>query len=234
MTGYLQRLAASVGSRPSRIRPVVDPLYAGGAGRFGAEAGAGELALEEESVLVDSLARQEPDTNRLPHEAIEPTRDPGDRRAPGPVVEPTRAGPPAPLVAIPPSLRPGAQTPAAEPPAAQAGTRLPFEVRIGASMAPRLERRPSLVRRPAVRPEADRGPPLVRRPALRPEAERDRSEAARRAANGGPQATAPDEIRINIGRVEVIAAPPPSPRAQRPNRATSLEDYLRSVSARRR
>src|SRR5271166_4315319 len=110
MTGYLQRLAASVGSRPSRIRPVVDPLYAGGAGRFGAEAGAGELALEEESVLVDSLARQEPDTNRLPHEAIEPTRDSGDRRAPGPVVEPTRAGPPAPLVAIPPSLRPGAQT----------------------------------------------------------------------------------------------------------------------------
>ncbi len=54
-------------------------------------------------------------------------------------------------------------------------------------------------------------------------------------AQGRAEQAAPDEIRINIGRVEVIAAPPPSPRvAQRPNKATSLEDYLRSVSARRR
>jgi len=232
MTGYLQRLAASVGSRPSRIRPVVDPLYAGGAGRFGAEAGAGELALEEESVLVDSLARQEPDTNRLPHEAIEPTRDPGDRRAPGPVVEPTRAGPPAPLVAIPPSLRPGAQT-----------RRLSRLLR----KRERVSRLKSIGRAwrrdwsAGRRSSAACGPTRRgSRAAARPpagastEAERDRSEAARRAANGGPHATAPDEIRINIGRVEVIAAPPPSPRAQRPNRATSLEDYLRSVSARRR
>jgi hypothetical protein len=37
----------------------------------------------------------------------------------------------------------------------------------------------------------------------------------------------PDEIEIHIGRIEVIAVPPPAPRAPKPpDRSVSLDDYL--------
>jgi hypothetical protein len=55
-----------------------------------------------------------------------------------------------------------------------------------------------------------------------------------RVGEGGA-APRPDEIHINIGRVEVIAAPPTAPRTAAPaSKAVSLEDYLRGVRARRR
>jgi len=218
MTGYLQRLAASVGPRPSRIRPVVDPLYAGGAGRPTAEAVSAELTLEEESALV---AHPQRGSRVAPNTAA--TDPPPDRRegsARAPAVEPPRASLPAQEDAIPADPRPDPQTPArpAQPSADERAPR-PFEFPARAIL-PRA---------------SEQAEPLVPRPTFRHEANRDRQESPRPMAQGRAEQAAPDEIRINIGRVEVIAAPPPSPRvAQRPNKATSLEDYLRSVSARRR
>ncbi len=217
MTGYLQRLAASVGPRPSRIRPVVDPLYAGGAGRPAAEAAAAELAIEEESALVAHSPRG---SRVAPNTAA--TDPPPDRREgsiSAPAVEPTRANLPTQEDAIPASPRPGAQTPPrpAQPSADERAPR-PFEFPAQAIL-PRA---------------SEQAEPLVPRPTFRHEANRDRREPPRPTAQGRAEQAAAEEIRITIGRVEVIAAPPPSPRAQRPNKATSLEDYLRSVSARRR
>src|SRR5271165_5067681 len=218
VTGYLQRLAASVGPRLSRIRPVVDPLYAGAAGRPAAEAASAEFALEE----VRALVAHPPRASRVaPNTAA--TDPPPDRRegsVRAPAVEPPRASLPAQEDAIPADPRPDPQTPTrpAQPSADERAPR-PFEFPAQA----------------IVTRASERAEPLVPRPAFRHEANRDRQESSRPMAQGRAEQAAPDEIRINIGRVEVIAAPPPSPRAaQRPNRATSLEDYLRSVSARRR
>jgi hypothetical protein len=62
-----------------------------------------------------------------------------------------------------------------------------------------------------------------------------RPALAARAPNAGPQLSLPKnrppqepEIQVHIGRIEVIAAAPQPPRVSspRPNRATSLADYL--------
>ena len=68
------------------------------------------------------------------------------------------------------------------------------------------------------------------------------SHAAQRPRERAPAATVrsaarqgPDEIQINIGRVEVVAAPPPAmrPAAQKAQRkAPSLDDYLRRRNSR--
>ena len=219
MTGYLQRLAASVGPRPSRIRPVVDPLYAGGAGRPAAEAAAAEFALEEETTLVAHPPRGD---RVAPNTAPEATDRPRDRRegsVRGPAAAPPRASLPAQEDAILADPRPDPQTPARPQPSADERPPRPFEFPAQA-----------IVTRPSERAE-----PLVPRPAFRHEANRDGREPPRPTAEVRTEQVGAEEIRITIGRVEVIAAPPPSPpAAQRPNRAASLEDYLRSVSARRR
>jgi len=219
MTGYLQRLAASVGSRPSRIRPVVAPFYAGG--RFGAEAAPATFALEEESVLVASPARPEPAAPRPALAAIDPSRDRGERNAAA--VEPPRAEDVSALEdVVPRNPRAGGQTPtrpATPQSAAHEPAPRPMEFIVETRVAPGIER----------------APPLVAQRAARPEGDRLRAEASQRSVPGRAPAATPDEIRITIGRVEVIAAPPPQPRAAAPaNKATSLEDYLRGVSARRR
>jgi hypothetical protein len=43
-----------------------------------------------------------------------------------------------------------------------------------------------------------------------------------------PTRSEPDDIQIHIGRIEVIAAPPPAPRAPAApaSRSTKLDDYL--------
>jgi hypothetical protein len=84
-------------------------------------------------------------------------------------------------------------------------------------------------------PKDERAPLLVPRSAVRPPGERARAPAPPRPARDAQQVPQPDEIHINIGRVEVVAAPQPQPRVAAPaHKATSLEDYLRDVSARRR
>jgi hypothetical protein len=47
--------------------------------------------------------------------------------------------------------------------------------------------------------------------------------------------SAPQDVQIHIGRIEVIAVPPPSQRAAAPkSKSTSLDDYLNHANGRRR
>jgi len=86
-----------------------------------------------------------------------------------------------------------------------------------------------------IAPNEEHAAPLVPRRAAWPAGDRARAPAPPRSARDAPQPAQPDEIHINIGRVEVVAPPQPQTRAAAPARkATSLEDYLRDVSARRR
>jgi hypothetical protein len=48
-----------------------------------------------------------------------------------------------------------------------------------------------------------------------------------RQRHGAQAAQQPDDIQIHIGRIEVLAVPPPAPRArQAPDRSLSLDAYL--------
>ena len=236
MTGYLQRLAAGAGPARSRIRPVVDPLYADGAGRPGLEEAPGDLAPETESLLVARSAPPEPAAASWARGGRE-SLGAGEARAAAPAAEgrlgrgeQDRRGfatghPRREELAAPSAFAPRA-------PEADLGGTAPNSALDGADEAPRgFEFRAAA----SASEKEDRAPPLVRRPSAWPADQRDATETPRRSARDSGQRTAPDEIRIHVGRVEVAAAARPQPSAPAPARkAMSLEDYLRRVSARRR
>jgi hypothetical protein len=215
MTGYLQRLAASVRPQTARIRPAVTPLYARGAARDVAE----EPGLEEENLVV-AARREAPTPRETDVQAAEylpptPARATQDFEAAAPVERLfTRESRTAP-----------------EPRRARASQESTPEV-FEAS-------RPDAPARKTVVSERIEVPPapalLVESRAPRREDVVSRAEPARRRESEGRTSSRPDEIHINIGRVEVISAPPPAPRVAAPaSKAVSLEDYLRGVSARQR
>jgi len=227
MTGYLQRLAASVQPQASRIRPVVDPLFAGPAARSGRPDSSG---LEEVETLVPAQAgglgqRDAHGPDRAPRQtAIAPRPAQYDVEDPALPPDPRRAAPratewkPAPAKTpdgpFAPSLRAGVAPPASAFAVSADG---PSEIRSEAESA------------------QGAGPALLAPQRVsRSEPARLASEAARRREADRAQAARPDDIHISIGRVEVIAAPPPARAAAPVSKATSLEDYLRGVSARRR
>jgi ribonuclease E len=215
MRGYLQRLAASVQPQASRIRPAVTPLYARGSAGDVRE----EPALEEGNFAV-AARRDTP----APHEAD---------------VQVAKLAPPQPMARAALEFEAAAVErlvaeelrAAPDPRRARASENSAAEV----VEAPRPE---APVRKTvaAGRSEARPAPALlVESHVTRREDAAPRAEPMRARAGEGRAASRPDEIHINIGRVEVIAAPPPAPRAAAPaSKAVSLEDYLRGVSARRR
>lgn len=226
MTGYLQRLAASVRPQASRIRPVVDPLFAGPAARSGRPDSSG---LEEVETLVPAQAsgldeRDAPGPDRAPRQTAiaprpaedveDPVRPSDGRRAATRATESRPAAATTPDGSFAPSLLAGV-APAASALAASADG--PSAIRSKAANAP------------------DPGPAFLAPPRLpRSEPARLAAEAARRREADRAPAARGDDIHITIGRVEVIAAPPPARAAAPASKATSLEDYLRGVSARRR
>jgi hypothetical protein len=216
MRGYLQRLAASVRPQASGIRPAVTPFYARGSAGDAAE----EPKLEEVSLVV--AARQEPQAPRQPDAQAKEyspsslaVRAPPDYEAAAPVERLVTQELPA---APEPRRNRVSETSAAE--------------------VVETQRQNSPVRE-TVAAERRAAPPapalLVESHVARREDAASRAEPTRRREGEGRAASRPDEIHINIGRVEVIAAPPPAPRAAPPaSKAVGLEDYLRGVSARRR
>lgn len=241
MSGYLQRLAASVGARPSRIRPVVDPLYAGSAGRF-AEAAQGTPALEEEKVLVASRTRPErapPRPAPAEHVQMPDHRAPNTTRPALDLGSEDGVAPASGFAGQVPDARaePWVPAPPATSRAAAREESAPHAVELRTETGPAQpqEDHAPLVHRPSAsvdRAGADAS--LVRRPAATLPGDRDGAAAQRRSGRDEARPATPDEIHINIGRVEIVAATQP-PRAAAPARkATSLEDYLRDVSARRR
>jgi hypothetical protein len=206
--------------RPSRVRPVVDLLYAQGEGRFEAEATPDEVAHEEERVLVASPARPQPAAPSLSTRKVDPLEHHRERN-PAETVQSPRAEAQALEDVVPAALFDGAHqltNPVAEAPAVRKrADRGLVEIRAEPRIPLGVEH-VQIMREPAVWAGRDLkiGPP-------------------RRSTQEREQTARPEEVHINIGRVEVIAAPPPSPRAPPPaHKATSLEDYLRGVSARRR
>ena len=186
--------------------------------RFGAEAAPATFALEEESVLVASPARPE-SADAAPAARRRSTLRGTAGKRNAAAVEPPRAEDVSALEdAVPP--RPASRRPNAD----EAGDRA---IR---SLVSRMAPRPmQLHRRNACR-AGNRARAAARPPAGGWRRREIASGPRRRGApcKGGPPAATPDEIRITIGRVEVIAAPPPRPRAAAPApKATSLEDYLR-------
>ena len=241
MSGYLLRLAATAGLRPSRIRPVVDALYAAGSGRPGLEAAQGEFARDNDSILV-SLSETREGASPRP---VRGARDEAVGDDPGSVAAPVaerrlvrREQDPAAAAIEPPQAQSFVAQggPAAGAPAADFGRDSPRPV-VAQSGEPANEPHEGFEFR-AVASAAERGdhpPRLVRGPAAWSGGERDAIATPRRSAHESGQRTAPDEIRINIGRVEIVAAARPQPSAPAPPRkAMSLEDYLRGVTARRR
>ncbi len=216
MRGYLQRLAASVRPQASGIRPAVTPLYARGSAGDAAE----EPAPEEVSLVV--AARQEPQAPRQ-----------SDAQA-------TEYSPPSLAARSPSDFEAAAsverlvtqELPAApEPRRARASQDFGGRnLRGGASGRACAGNCRAGTPRSAARASSARRVHVARR-----EDAASQAESTRRREGEGRAAPRPDEIHINIGRVEVIAAPPPAPRAAPPaSKAVGLEDYLRGVSARRR
>jgi hypothetical protein len=253
MRGYLRRALESARGAEQRLKPLTGSVYAGNARRpefrglsWGEETeflraapGAPVRGVPSETQSVWAAVDPPPPPRHEPGAAFsESGRDFGQpqpttsdhlpRVLPQPLLAqlPGRA-PEALRVEFAPAsspfaapVRPGIATPASAVPAGPRpearGTSPASEERL----LP-VPSSPESAPAPAIKPQP--APPLLPvRVATRPPA------AAAQLSNQARRAAEEPDIQVHIGRIEVIAATPPPPRAPaaRPNRSTSLADYL--------
>ena len=219
MKGFLQRIAATAFRPQTRLKPLVGSIYAGEL--------AADFAEEKSSLVVDRPGEIGPRASPQPEAESIDTRV-THRDAASPRGTPVRQAPSS-ARPSPPSLasvvaqvtapRQTAPLPATD--TSERGGSRQTAAESGASA--------SLSAQHTVRTE-ERSPP----PATPPPASRELQRSEPRLPQPSPgqkaaQATVGEDVRIHIGRIEVIAVPPPnasSPPTSR-SRATSLEDYLR-------
>jgi hypothetical protein len=223
MSGYLQRLVNAAAGDGDAVHPRTGSIFSPRAEGTAALVPGGQ---EYESTALHPPHARPPDAS-LPGESAVPA----DRAARGP--SPTPLFPPAsrvpaagtmvaaPLVRAAASDIDGGVHPDDRSWQARGGGDPPTDVRVA---TPRVREEDEASRLFAA---PDRGPePRV------PSAEATRLRSERHAAQSERQ---PDDIQIHIGRIEVIAVPPPAtPAPKAPDRSLSLEAYLNRRDGRRR
>jgi hypothetical protein len=241
MTRYLQRLAASVGAQPSRLRPFVEPLYAGSDNPVAAF----DPLREEEIFAVPAAPSRTQPPNAAPHADAPPGEASPETRSAS--VEKSRASILSielyqPLVPMP-APRSGSIGPSDIGPSDIAATSAESSVRSHAPISPlvaptmiggragpqapdlQVETTPARSDEPRASPPWRLSPPTLD--------QHSRVEPARVEPRQRQSAQGSADIEIKIGRLEVIAVQPP--RAAAPAaKGTSLQDYLNEVGRRRR
>jgi hypothetical protein len=236
MSGYLQRLVDAAAGRGDAVHPRTGSIYAPRPAERHASLPRGEEGEETEHVTL-RLTQPPPDAHAMPAEIDppEPSRTAGPRFDQAPLLPRTvgsdrgataDAPPFVPLLSnsidasddpfdersSPPAVEPQRRLPTAEgsahitvTTAAAAGGNDPF--------------------RPVVKPAGMSGAVVsAAAPRGRP--------AEPHGVRAAPQ---PDDIQIHIGRIEVLAVPPPAPRAaSAPDRSLSLDAYLNRRDGRTR
>jgi hypothetical protein len=239
VSGYLQRLVSTAAGRGGAVHPRTGSVFA--------------PRREEMSAPLQGWE----DAERVAPEPSPHPRAASVEFESSPTPQPTSAPVFAHTPLLPASLEPDMRTIAAappplrdtpeideepfvspdEPPPAAAGRhhRAATNVHVTTPMTTPITRIADDAFRPA---EAAPAPPSEAR--MQPVSSR-RASPEPRAALGRPPAVRqpvvrePDEIQIHIGRIEVIAVPPPAPRAPKaPDRSPSLDAYLNRRNGRSR
>lgn len=224
MTGYLQRLVASV-IKPTRVHPVLAPMFS-----------APEHRHEEESAPLEDITSSSVPSQEARRSRAEPS---GTERE----IDETVTGriPSVPTISHPLDS-------SAEEPAVQLAQRpleshplQPAPAGPSARAAGQREVRRSYAEYPPLLPEVSAPPPALHgdvSPAhsqgMVPPASKAEVTGVR---NSSSPHTAPDDIQITIGRIEVAAVPATrtqSPVAQAKRKPLSLDEYLKRADARRR
>lgn len=243
MRGYLQRLAASVSRPERRLRPLAGSIFFGELHEENVEEvrrPPAEQPAREPAARSTEAAMQRPEAARVSEPSDDSVRETQQvvRASPPEIKVPSRSVPLlSPQFAPAERLQRETQESVIErlaPPSA-AATSDEAPERPAVPFVNRVSSQP-LVLRPLVVEEgraeaAEFNPqPVARReplPTPRTHPRRQEREAHPAAARKSERNTG-EEVQIHIGRIEVIAATPPSPRAaaSATSRSTSLEDYL--------
>jgi hypothetical protein len=224
MSAYLERLAASARNPSSGIAPLMRPLYLPPQAEP-EPPGSSLDRLEDEAVPAIRSNPDEPTEQQYP-------ATPPAAPVPPAAFEPLLPGaPPSEVVARAARVEPVAADASTAPADSDMPPPAPAEPRVARPAfaphpdAPQVQpaqaeqlRAPSA---PGTMPVASRGrrvetPVTIRRDAARP------LNPLARAERGA------DEIRIHIGRVEVVAVGPPPAPPERERKALRLDDYLRN------
>jgi hypothetical protein len=234
MSGYLQRMVASVRTPERRVHPIVGSLYS--APEFAAPE-----TFEAEEVLVASTApRLVPEPVPQSPQTFEPRKPP----TPAPARNDAQAGSDSVETPAMPLPSPNRQA-AADPPALSysrvQAPHIPAPQPIAPTPWPQQD----------AAPEAESFPPRSYSPLLSETRPLSASQGPLRHASAltaQPRGTRPvlpgrshqpsapqhDEIEIHIGRIEVTAVQPAAPRAPAPpvRKALNLDEYLKRGSRR--
>ena len=254
MKGYLERLAASASRPQSRLRPVIGSIFAEGR----------REEMEEVSLpLVTERASEPSPAQPAPHaERSRPTPEPtslntGDHpRKPQSIREDPATFSPL----LPPKIH------AVDPVAlhiSEPATRTVGQPHLQSQVVTPIEHPEHSLEMPTQQGRQVLAPPLLLQSAIEKKDDERNSESDSQAtgiripvepaigpiskfaradsremmpAPGAPERSQTEEILIHIGRIEVIAVPPPGVRSSAlpTNRFTSLDDYLKRRDGRAR
>lgn len=218
MSGYLQRLVQTVAGRGDSVHPRTGSIFSPRSEEIRPP------QPEETEQLTTAQPRPRPHAMSPEQQPSEPTRSvrPGAEHAPLlPIAPDARSAD-----YVPPRV-PAAPRPAGAP--VEPLDALPWEQPAEPSGSPLAAEADVDITVPAPAPGGVRD---AFRPVMKPTRASDAVTGAaasrdmhrRHAARAGRQ---PDDIQIHIGRIEVIAVPPPAPRAPKPpDRSLSLDAYL--------
>jgi hypothetical protein len=210
MSGYLQRLVNAAGGGDT-VHPRTGSIFSPRVGETPAPA--------QDREDIEQAARPRPRAASPHGEPADPPERVTRESRPTPLFPAAVDAPAAPTLEHAPPLGRTALPDAVE--AAEHADERPWEP----------QRQPGddhLTNRPLVRDTAEASPVFA--PPSRGREPRPRSAPPRRLRtdrDAGQRERQADDIQIHIGRIEVIALPPPAPRAPKaPDRSVSLEAYL--------